>query len=143
MLKTNSIRQSAALLALLFGAMGSSVVFANACAADPDDLKSWADVGQYFGCAHKEISEGSSESVARLLVDHWDTLPELTAQIKKAPKLEAFVIDNLNTTLDDGDLDTIEKNAKDKCTWKEQKQLCGKLGKAAHGALDELNEIQD
>ncbi|MEX3958798.1 hypothetical protein [Trinickia sp. EG282A] len=85
----------------------------DATAADAmvDHLDSWskvnASLNKYGHCDDGEIAEGNSEAIARLLVDHWQTLPQLGALIRRNPSLKSFVLRHINTTLDTDDLSKI------------------------------------
>ncbi len=112
---------------------------ADAAEAAADHLSSWREVASYetrFGpCDDGAMAEGSSEAVARLLVDRWWTLPELASAIRRQPRLEAFVLDHINSTLDTGDIRTIEQHAGRDCP-AAASALCGAIKGAAAKALD-------
>lgn len=88
---------------------------AQAADAAVDSLDSWEAVAafrvKFEQCDDGSIAEGSSEAVARLLVDHWDTLPELSHLVTKTPALRLFVLRHINSTLDTCDLEKIKQNA--------------------------------
>ncbi|MBM7131072.1 hypothetical protein ISS99_16225 [Dyella mobilis] len=98
-----------------------------------DTLDSWQAVAAYRAkfaqCDDGSIAEGSSEAVARLLVDHWDTLPELSRLMAKTPSLRPFVLRHINTTLDTRDLDKIRQDAS-QCP-NGLDSLCKDIGEAA------------
>ncbi|WP_196240343.1 hypothetical protein [Dyella choica] len=135
-----------AFLALSLLAAGSAMAKtpAAACAASQaeaadaavDTLNSWAAIAtfreKFRQCDDGSIAEGSSEAVARLLVDHWDTLPELSPLIAKTPALRPFVLWHINSTLDTGDLDKIKQNAAH-CP-NGMQSLCKSIAKAASKA---------
>ncbi|WP_045507187.1 MULTISPECIES: hypothetical protein [Kosakonia] len=133
---------------MLSGLLAANVSWAKTCspadaeAADMavDSLNSWTSVNQNrvkFGhCDDGDISEGISESVARLLADHWDTLPELGSQIRKAPALKKYVLRHIDSTLDTKDLDKIQNQAERFCPAK-QEELCGEIKVAAKKAAEE------
>lgn len=102
-------------------------------------LDSWSAVSDYYGeygqCDDGSIAEGSSEAVARLLMDHWDTLPALARLIDGDPPLEPFVLRHVNATLDTKDLERIRDRAASTCP-EGASVLCGRLGKAASRALE-------
>lgn len=105
-----------------------------------DSLNSWAAVNQNrvkFGfCDDGDIAEGNSEAVARLLADHWDSLPDLATQINKNPAFKAYVLRHIDSTLDTKDLDKIRTQASQSCPVK-QGQLCGEIKEAAEKAAQE------
>lgn len=94
---------------------------AQAEAADQsvDSLDDWGTINVYFKkyrqCDDGSIAEGSSEAVARLLVDHWETLPTLVSLMGPNQPLKPFVLRHINTTLDTEDLRRIEHNASSEC----------------------------
>lgn len=104
-----------------------------------DTLDSWSAISDYYGaygqCDDGSIAEGSSEAVARLLVDHWDTLPVLARLIDGDPPLEPFVLRHVNATLDTKDLERIRDRSVSTCPVSAS-ALCGRLGEAASRALE-------
>ncbi|TWB13109.1 hypothetical protein FBZ89_12176 [Nitrospirillum amazonense] len=84
-----------------------------------DQMDSWAKVSvayaKYGHCDDGEIAEGNSEAVARLLVDHWKTLPQLDALIKRNPQLKGFVLRHVDATLDTKDLGSIQTLSASSC----------------------------
>src|SRR5205823_14440974 len=60
-------------------------------------------------------SGGYSESVARILVDHWITLPRLAQLARNDNEFRHFVIKHVDETLNGDDVDTIRSNAKNVC----------------------------
>ncbi|WP_245982611.1 hypothetical protein [Trinickia fusca] len=110
---------------------------ANAADAMVDQLDSWDKVNitftKYGHCDDGEIAEGNSEAIARLLVDHWQTLPQLGALIKRNPPLKAFVLRHIDTTLDTGDLDKITTLSTSSCP-AGMGALCRELASAASHA---------
>lgn len=111
---------------------------AQAADAAVDTLNSWESVAAFrtkFGqCDDGSIAEGSSEAVARLLVDHWDTLPALSRLITKTPALRTFVLRHINSTLDTGDLEKVKQNAAH-CPSSVQ-SLCKSIAKATAEAAN-------
>lgn len=105
-----------------------------------DSLSSWSAVNQNrikFGhCDDGDIAEGNSEAVARLLADHWDSLPELSTLISKTPALKTYVLKHIDSTLDTKDLDKIQAQATHSCPAK-LKVLCGEIKDAAETAATE------
>lgn len=110
---------------------------ATAADAMVDHLDSWSKVNvtftKYGHCDDGEIAEGNSEAIARLLVDHWETLPQLHALIRRNPRLKAFVLRHIDTTLDSSDLTKIATLAASSCP-NGMGALCRDLGTAASKA---------
>lgn len=133
---------------MLSGLLAANVSWAKTCtpsdaeSADMavDSLNSWAAINQnrvkFSQCDDGDISEGISESVARLLADHWDTLPELGSQIGKNPALKKYVLRHIDSTLDTKDLEKIQNQAASFCPAK-QGDLCGEIKAAAKKAAEE------
>lgn len=92
---------------------------AEAADAAVDGLDSWTNVERaykkYGHCDDGSIAEGNSEAVARLLVDHWNTLPLLAALVKRDPAFKRFVLRHIDTTLETDDLDRIGIFASTQC----------------------------
>lgn len=103
-----------------------------------DKINSWVDVNYTFRnfqqCDDGSIAEGNSEAIARLLVDKWDTLPQLAELINQNPSLKLFVLNHINTTLDTDDLEMIKKFSVSVCP-KKLDLLCDEINKAATAAL--------
>jgi hypothetical protein len=79
-----------------------------------------------------EADEGYSESIARILADHWETLPRLAQLIKSDAGFGRFV--GLDATMDMDDLARIRENALSRCP-ASQLRLCAKLKKDADNAI--------
>lgn len=111
---------------------------AEAADAAVDTLNNWEAIAafrtKFRQCDDGSIAEGSSEAVARLLVDHWDTLPALSHLIAKTPALRPFVLRHINSTLDTGDLEKIKQNAAH-CPGSMQ-SLCKSIAQAATEAAN-------
>jgi hypothetical protein len=108
----------------------------DAAAADAavDGLDSWAKVERaskkYGHCDDGSIAEGNSEAVARLLVDHWPTLPLLADLVKRDPALKKFILRHIDSTLDTNDLSRISELASTQCP-SGSAPLCRELSQAA------------
>jgi hypothetical protein len=61
------------------------------------------------------MAEGFSEAVARQLVDHWNTVPDLSRLTTRDPGFGHFVFRHLNETLNEKDLKKISENATKRC----------------------------
>jgi hypothetical protein len=90
----------------------------------------------YRLCDDGAIGEGYSESVARLLVDHWNTLPQLAHLARKDAEFRAFVMRHVDATLNMDDVEKIRKNAKTLCPTG-LRTVCNGLAKQADSALKE------
>jgi hypothetical protein len=107
---------------------------AEAADAAVDVLDSWTKlqwaVKKFGHCDAGSIAEGNSEAVARLLVDHWNTLPLLAKLVRRDPALKRYVLRHIDTTLDTDDLGGIQSLASSQCP-EGSGLLCGELLKAA------------
>jgi hypothetical protein len=83
-----------------------------------------------LGC----IAEGYSESLARNLVDHWNTLPRLADLAKKDAEFRAFVMEHVDATLNKDDVEKIKNSAKTQCPTG-LRVICNDLEKQADSAL--------
>lgn len=91
----------------------------------------------YRHCDDGAIWEGYSESVARILVDHWTTLPRLSYLARKDALFRQFVIRHVDATLDLRDLKKIAQNANTQCP-AALKGICADLARRADAAINEL-----
>jgi hypothetical protein len=86
---------------------------------EADTFRSWDDLYKsyrlYRRCDDGAIGEGYSESVARILVDHWITLPKLAHLARKDADFRTFVLKHVDETLNKSDVDKIKANAKNRC----------------------------
>jgi hypothetical protein len=87
-------------------------------------------------CDDGAIGEGYSESVARILVDHWNRLPRFAELAGKNAAFRAFVIRHVDATLNTDDLEKIKENASMHCPANLRK-TCNELAKTADQALKE------
>jgi len=82
---------------------------------ETDNLKGWDSLYiwyvRYHNCDEGAIAEGYAEAVARLMVDHWSTLPKFPTLYKSSPKFRTFVLKHIDATLAMNDLERIRKNA--------------------------------
>jgi hypothetical protein len=103
-------------------------------------LRTWNSLYRSFRlyrqCDDGAIGEGYSESVARILVDHWNTLPQLDRLATKDDEFRRFVMRHVDATLNAGDLEKISKNAKMRCRTG-LLAICNDLTKEADSALKE------
>jgi hypothetical protein len=109
---------------------------------EADTLRSWdALYKSYrtFGhCDDGAIGEGYSESVARILADHWDTLPRFVQLAGKDAAFQAFVIRHLDATLNMDDVEKIKQDAMTHCPTG-LRPTCIHLVKQADSALKETS----
>lgn len=103
-------------------------------------LRSWdalyRSYKKFGHCDDGAIAEGYSESVARILADHWNSLPRLAELAGKNAAFRAFVIRHLDATLNTDDLERIKKNATTRCP-PNLRNTCKDLAKQADNALNE------
>jgi hypothetical protein len=103
-------------------------------------LRSWDALYKsymsYRQCDDGAISEGYSESVARILVDDWKTLSRLAQLGAKDAKFRAFVLHHVDATLNMDDFEKVKKRAKTQCP-NGLRTLCNGLAKQAASAQKE------
>ena len=103
-------------------------------------LRSWdalyKSYKSYRHCDDGAIGEGYSESVARILVDHWSTLSRLSQLGNKDAGFRAFVVHHVDATLNMDDVKNVKRRAKAQCP-NELRTLCSDLAKRADSALKE------
>ena len=111
---------------------------ANKALDEADTLRSWdalyASYSKYRSCDDGAISEGFSESVARIMVNHWSTMPQLGRILKKDGDFRQFVLIHLNATLDEKDLKKIKTKARSQCP-ASLTALCNEIMRKADSAL--------
>jgi hypothetical protein len=82
-------------------------------------LRSWDDLygsyKLYNHCDDGAIAEGYSEAVARILVDHWNTLSRLAEIARKDTDFRRFVLKHIDETLNLEDVKSIRANAEKRC----------------------------
>lgn len=102
--------------------------------AEAETLRSWGDLYKsytsYRQCDDGAIGEGYSESVARILVDHWMTLPRLDHLAKKNADFRRFVLKHIDETITGSDAKKIRANAKNRCP-SGLDRLCDDISKQA------------
>jgi hypothetical protein len=109
-----------------------------------DTIRSWDALYRSFmtyrACLDDvEAQEGYSESKARILADHWDTLPRLSALIRKNPEFGRWVM--LDATMNIDDLHKIRESAIHHCP-AGMKRICARLVKQADDAVAENADAQ-
>jgi hypothetical protein len=90
----------------------------------------------YRQCDDGAISEGFSESVARVLVDHWKTLPQLARLAGRDSQFRVFVTGHIDAALDMNDVKKIRRNARTQCPTG-LRTVCDDLTRQAASALKE------
>jgi hypothetical protein len=109
-----------------------------------DTPRSWETLyksyKQYGKCDDGAVSEGYSESVARILVDHWSTLPRMARLAAQDTRFRRFVLAHVNATLDLNDLKKIRADAKTRCP-SQPGAICADLTKEADAALKEDSSL--
>lgn len=112
---------------------------------EAETLRTWGSLYKsyslYRNCDDGAIAEGYSESVARILVDHWNTLLGLADLAKKNKQFFRFVLRHVDATDDDNDLRKIRAKAATQCP-RRLGGICHDLKKAADSALKESNSFQ-
>lgn len=112
---------------------------------EADRLRTWKALYKsyqlYRQCDDGAIAEGYSESVARILVDHWKNLPDLDLLTKADARFRHFVLRHVDATLSTDDVAIVRKRAKRECP-AGLDSLCNDLAKQADAAL-QANGIKD
>ncbi|MGX5108541.1 hypothetical protein ACWKYD_07035 [Enterobacter cloacae] len=107
------------------------------------EIHDWTDVNSFYShfrqCDDGSISEGVSATVVSLLAHRWETSDQLEKITDKDKTFESWVLNHIDTTVDDLDLEIIVKNATDKCPGSDGK-LCVKIGSAANQALQDMKK---
>jgi hypothetical protein len=105
---------------------------------EADSLRTWdalyKSYRSYRACDDGAIAEGYSESVVRILADHWNTLPQLDMLGKRDAKFRRFVIRHVDATLNTDDVVLVKREAKTACP-AGLSNLCIDLAKQADSAL--------
>lgn len=107
-------------------------------------LRSWdalyKSYRRYGHCDDVDAQEGYSESIARILVDHWKTLPRLAQLIEQDKPFGRFV--GLDATMNMNDVTKIRDNAIERCP-AGLATLCAKLKKDADEAIAEDASVKN
>jgi hypothetical protein len=103
-------------------------------------LRSWQALYHsyrlYRQCDDGAIGEGYSESVARILVDHWESLQQLDDIVSTDPGFRSFVLGHLDATLNMADVERVRKEAQNQCPTR-LRVLCSELIKQTNSAIKE------
>lgn len=105
---------------------------------ESETLRTWDSLHRsyrlYGRCDNVSAQEGYSESIARILVDHWQTLPRLALILQHDKPFKNFVLGGVNSTLNMDDVKKIKANALQRCH-PQLYGLCNELAKAADDAI--------
>ena len=108
--------------------------------AQADTLRNWDSLYRsyklYRQCDDGAIGEGCSESVVRILADHWSTLSRLVTLSRRDPRFRQFVLRHVDATTNPDDLKKISINASTQCPLR-LSALCADLAKQADAAIKE------
>jgi len=116
-------------LALLASDKGKPCTMRDAIRAEEEasSLQSWADVYRswriFAHCDDGAIAEGYSDSIARLLSEHWDSTDELNRLVSHARGFEAFVLKHIDELMSPAQAEKIRHNADAHCPLR-AKRLC-------------------
>ena len=115
----------------------------NTADAAVSKIHDWTDVHSFYShlrqCDDGSISEGISDTVISLLAHQWRTSDQLEKIADKDKTFETWVLNHIDTTVDDRDLKIIVKNATGKCPEGSDK-FCKKIEGAANQALQDMKE---
>jgi hypothetical protein len=90
----------------------------------------------YARCNDAAAAEGYSESVARILVDHWNTLPRLARLAASDSGFRKFVLTHVDATLNMKDVSRIKEKSKAACP-EGLHSFCADLKRQADAAIEE------
>ena len=108
---------------------------------EAETLRAWDSLYKsykhYEHCDDVDAAEGYRESIARILTDHWETLPRLSEIIQKDKSFGSFV--TLDATMNMADVAKIKELATEYCP-AGLEQLCARLKQDADDAIaDDAN----
>lgn len=106
-------------------------------------IHDWTGVNSFYShfrqCDDGSISEGVSATVVSLLAHRWGTSAQLEKITDTDKTFESWVLNHIDTTVDDRDLEIVVKNATNKCPGGDEK-FCEKIESAANQALQDMKE---
>ena len=106
--------------------------------SEADGLHSWEALYRSFRnyrqCDDGAVAEGYSESIARILVETWPSLPRFSRLSASDSTFRRFVLRHIDSTLVQEDLKKIAENAKAKCP-KDIGRTCADIARQAEVAL--------
>ena len=88
---------------------------------ESDTIRDWAKLRDFYHrysvckVEDAEVQEGVSESVVRILIDHWSTLPTAHLLFARDPAFKTFALSGINVTDLMEDLQRIDTLAKTAC----------------------------
>lgn len=128
----------------------SRVAYANDCTSveemDRADnaasaIQDWQGVHSFYKnyrqCDEGYIAEGISATIVGLLANNWKTSHQLMQLSVSDRAFESWMINHIDTTTNDRDLEKVVRNATDSCQ-EGAKEFCKQIENAAQGALKEL-----
>jgi hypothetical protein len=90
----------------------------------------WGDVHSAFVrfgiCDDGSVAKGFSDSIARILAEHWTTVSTLNRLATADPKFKRFVLRHIDTLMTPAQADTITRNTAHHCPPK-SRALCAEL----------------
>lgn len=93
---------------------------------------------RFLPCDDGAIAEGFTESVVRILVEHWTSLGGLGKFAKKDPSFLRFVYRHITSSADPQDIQQIRNNLKKPGCPKTSSKVCREIELAVTQALEEM-----
>jgi hypothetical protein len=128
----------------------SCSTFANDCTSNEEmdkadnaasAIQNWEDVHSFYGnyrqCDGGYIAEGISATIVGLLANNWKTIHQLMHLSVSDRAFNSWMINHIDTTTNDRDLEKVVRNATDSCP-ESEKAFCRQIENAAQVALNEL-----
>lgn len=110
----------------------------SAAEAALDGLDSWeklaANFQKFRRCDEGVVAEGNSEAIARLLVDKWESLPQLGQLTANNLPLKNFILRHIDGSLDVDDVKKIAFMSQSSCPGG-MNTFCGELNSVALSAI--------
>ena len=103
--------------------------------AESESIQSWSKLQAFYHryrpckIEDAEVTTGVSESVARMLADHWESLAKAQAIFRRDPAFRKFALAGLNITDSIEDLNRIDELATKQCP-SGLNALCQKIRRA-------------
>ena len=99
-----------------------------------DTLSSWGSVHDSFQrfahCDDGAIAEGYDDKIVALLVDHWDSVDQLSKLTHADPRFAGFILKHIDSLMSPDQAKTIVENARQHCP-SGAGELCASLEKKA------------
>jgi hypothetical protein len=106
--------------------------------AHPGGRGSWekllASIRRYRSCDEEEIAAIFSEAVCRQLSSGWKDAAQIGADVRKDGRLLSFLVEHLDESCGQADLEQVRRNAKGKCP-RYGARLCAALVDRAESQL--------